>query len=179
MILASASPRRQELLGRITSDFQAVPAQIDERALPLLPPAEYVLALAQAKSREVAGRYPGERIIAADTMVAFGDEMLGKPADEDAARQMIRKLAGQTHHVHTGLVVRQANGQEESRVVTTAVTFWPLSDAEIELYLQQNSYMGKAGAYGIQDDGAFLIKKIDGDYYNVMGLPLSTLVRML
>lgn len=179
IILASGSPRRRELLARLVPKFKTVPAAIDERALPVLAPAPYVEELAIAKSRAVAQEYPDATIIAADTMVAFGDKLLGKPKDRNAARKMITKLSGQTHHVHTGLVVRTPKGLERTTVVTTAVTFWDLTPDEIERYLDKDSYADKAGAYGIQDDGALLIKSISGDYYNVMGLPISTLARML
>ncbi len=178
IILASASPRRQELLARLTPDFKAVPAQIDERALPMLPPVPYVAQLAEAKGREVAGRYPDETVLAADTMVTFQDKLLGKPADRADAKRMIRALAGNTHHVHTGLWLGFPGGTTKHTVVTTAVTFWSLTDEQIDQYLAKGSYVGKAGAYGIQDDGALLIEKIDGDFYNVMGLPISTLARL-
>ncbi|WP_407891933.1 Maf family protein [Lacticaseibacillus sp. N501-2] len=179
LILASQAPRRVALLQRITKDFQAQGALIDERALPLLPPADYVQSLAQAKGRAVAELHPKATVIAADTMVAFHDQLLGKPRDEADALGMLQALSGQVHHVHTGVYVRQPDGQEQLQAVTTAVEFWPLSDAEIQLYLSCGEYRDKAGAYGIQGQGALLVKGIVGDYYNVMGLPISTLARML
>lgn len=179
IILASGSPRRQELLARLVPVFTVQPAAIDERALPVLAPEAYVKELAVAKARAVAAQNPDATVIAADTMVALGAELLGKPANRAAAYADISRLAGRTHHVHTGMVVRRPDGSENAVVVTTAVTFWPMTPAEIERYLDFGTYRDKAGAYGIQDDGALLIKGITGDYYNVMGLPISTLVRML
>ena len=179
LVLASQSPRRQELLARITKDFTTHKADIDERALPLLAPADYVQSLAHAKAQAVAKVYPQATVIAADTMVAFQGQLLGKPADRQAAQAMLEQLSGQVHQVHTGVVVRDAAGFEQQTTVTTAVEFWPLSDALIQQYLDQGEYTDKAGAYGIQGQGALLIKGIVGDYYNVMGLPISTLYRLL
>ncbi len=179
LILASQSPRRVELLQRITKDFDVEPAQIDERALPISAPATYVQTLAQAKGRAVAALHPDATVIAADTMVAYQDDLLGKPQDEAAAFAMLKELSGKTHHVHTGVFVCKPDGTEKLQVVTTAVEFWPLSDDEIKQYLACGEYQDKAGAYGIQGQGALLIKGIVGDYYNVMGLPISTLARML
>ncbi|WP_461214356.1 Maf family protein [Lacticaseibacillus sp. GG6-2] len=178
LILASQSPRRQELLARITPDFVAEPAAIDERALPQAEPATYVQTLAQAKGRAVAALHPEATVIAADTMVAYQNRLLGKPKDRATAHAMLAMLAGQTHHVHTGVYVRTP-ATEKLQVVTTAVTFWPLTAEQIETYLDCGEYNDKAGAYGIQGEGALLVKAIAGDYYNVVGLPISTLARML
>lgn len=178
LILASASPRRQELLARITPDFVSIPASIDERALPVLAPAPYVQSLAVAKARAVAAAHPGAQVIAADTMVALDDQLLGKPADAAAAKAMIRALAGRHHQVYTGMCFIDDRG-EHAVTVQTDVTFWPLTDAEIDAYIAGGAWRDKAGAYGIQDDGALLIQGITGDYYNVMGLPISTLARLM
>ena len=112
-------------------------------------------------------------------MVAFQGKLLGKPHDRAEAKQMITALGGQTHQVYTGLWVPLDNGSVRQQVVTTDVTFWPLSEADVESYLAEDAYQDKAGAYGIQDAGALLVKSIHGDFYNVMGLPISTLYRML
>lgn len=178
LILASQSPRRRELLARITPDFVSEPAAIDERALPQAAPATYVQTLAQAKGRAVAALHPEATVIAADTMVAFHNRLLGKPKDRQDARGMLTMLAGQTHQVHTGVFVHTPV-TEKLQVVTTAVTFWPLTPEQIEAYLNCGEYEDKAGAYGIQGAGALLVKSIAGDYYNVVGLPISTLARML
>ncbi|EPD10433.1 Maf-like protein [Lacticaseibacillus paracasei subsp. paracasei Lpp48] len=179
IILASHSPRRQELLKRIVPDFESHPASINERALPVLDPPAYVQSLATAKGQSLVPSYPEATIIAADTMVAFQGKLLGKPHDRAEAKQMITALGGQTHQVYTGLWVRLDNGSVRQQVVTTDVTFWPLSEADVESYLAEDAYQDKAGAYGIQDAGALLVKSIHGDFYNVMGLPISTLYRML
>ncbi len=178
LILASQSPRRQELLKRITPDFVVAPAAIDERALPQAEPATYVQTLAQAKGRAVAALHPQATVVAADTMVAYQGQLLGKPKDRQDAAAMLTRLSGQTHQVHTGLFVHTPTA-EQVTVVTTAVTFWPLTPTDIEAYLATNEYQDKAGAYGIQGAGALLAKAIAGDYYNVVGLPISTLARLL
>ncbi|MHA3066687.1 Maf family protein [Lacticaseibacillus saniviri] len=178
-ILASQSPRRQELLQRIVPAFEVKPAKIDERALPVLPPKEYVQQLATAKGEALAKDYPDATIIAADTMVSFHDELLGKPKDEADARRMLQELSGQTHQVYTGLYVHLGNQVVKTAMVQTDVLFWDLDEAMLETYLDTDEYADKAGAYGIQGDGALLVKEIHGDFYNVMGLPISTLYRML
>lgn len=179
LVLASRSPRRQALMTRITPDFTVCPAAIDERALPVLPPAEYVQALALAKGAAVVQTHPNATVVAADTMVVWQGALLGKPADQAAAAQMLHQLSGQTHQVMTGLAVYFPNGQTRHTVVTTDVLFWPLTEAVIGAYLATGEYQDKAGAYGIQGQGALLVQAIQGDYYNVVGLPISTLARML
>ncbi|MFD1428991.1 Maf family protein [Lacticaseibacillus mingshuiensis] len=178
IVLASQSPRRIELLHRLFPTFTHVPAPINERALPLLAPAPYVRSLARAKGEAVRALYPGSLVIAADTMVVDGDRLVGKPANEAAAKSMLQAFSGRTHHVLTGLFATY-RGQTVSAVVSTAVTFWPLTDQQLERYLATGEYRDKAGAYGIQGQGALLVKKIDGDFYNVVGLPISTLARLL
>lgn len=178
LVLASSSPRRQELLRLITSDFTVDPAVIDERALPMLPPADYVQSLAVAKARNVAARHPEDTIVAADTMVAFGDELLGKPVDAADAARMLHLYSGKHHQVYTGLCVIDARG-ERAVTVRSDVEFWPLTDADIDAAIASDSWRDKAGAYGIQDEGALFVKGIVGDFYNIMGLPVSTLARML
>lgn len=178
IILASQSPRRQELLRRVVPLFDVHPASIDERALPLLPPPDYVLSLAQAKGEAVAKQFSTDLVIAADTMVAFGDQLLGKPKDAAAARAMLHELAGQTHSVWSAVSVRV--GQQEAHLLCeTQVSFWPLSEAEITAYIATGEYKDKAGSYGIQGQGALLVKQLQGDYYNVVGLPISALARLL
>lgn len=179
IVLASNSPRRQELLRRIYPEFTVDPASIDERALPMLPAAQYVVALASAKGKTVAQRHPGAVVIGADTVVELEGHILGKPRDRSDAKDMLEMLSGAVHHVHTGVWVCRSDGTIKSKVVSTAVEFWPLTTAEISVYLDKGTYRDKAGAYGIQDDGALLVKRIDGDYYSVMGLPISMLNRLL
>jgi len=178
IILGSNSPRRQELLRLVVPEFEVHPATIDERALPVLAPKPYVASLAQAKGVALAHEYPDATIITADTMVSYQGQLLGKPKDAADAKRMLRVLSGKTHQVFTGLRVNQA-GHVQQTVVETAVTFWPLDDAMIDDYLATGEYTDKAGAYGIQGFGARLVHSIDGDFYNVVGLPVSTLYRML
>ena len=147
IILASHSPRRQELLKRIVPDFESHPASINERALPVLDPPAYVQSLATAKGQSLVPSYPGATIIAADTMVAFQGKLLGKPHDRAEAKQMITVLGGQTHQVYTGLWVRLDNGSVRQQVVTTDVTFWPLSEADVESYLAEDAYQDKAANF--------------------------------
>ncbi|WP_155286398.1 Maf family protein [Lacticaseibacillus zhaodongensis] len=179
IVLASSSPRRQELLRRIYPDFVSDPADIDERALPMLPAPEYVATLAHAKGASVARRHPGAVVIGADTVVEIDGHILGKPQNRTDACDMLQMLSGHFHHVHTGVWIRFSDGSTKEDVVTTSVEFWHLTNAELNAYLDKGTYQGKAGAYGIQDDGAMLIKRIDGDFYSVMGLPISRLNRML
>lgn len=179
IILASNSPRRQELLKRVVSDFTVMPAAIDERALPILPPRAYVQRLAAAKCGAVAREHPGATVIAADTMVAFNGELLGKPRTAEAATAMLSALAGQTHQVHTGLCVYWPDKTMRQTVVTTEVSFWPLTASEIAEYVATGEPLDKAGGYGIQGQGSLLVKAIAGDFYNVVGLPISTLARVL
>lgn len=179
IILASNSPRRQELLKRVVPEFTVVPADIDERALPVLPPRAYVQRLAAAKCGAVAQQHPGATVIAADTMVAFEGALLGKPQTPEAATAMLTQLSGQTHQVHTGLCVYWPDKTMRQVVVSTAVTFWPLTPAEIADYVATGEPLDKAGGYGIQGQGALLVKMIEGDFYNVVGLPISTLARVL
>ncbi|WP_125705303.1 Maf family protein [Lacticaseibacillus daqingensis] len=179
IILASSSPRRRELLSRLVPDFTVVPAAIDERALPVLAPAPYVQSLAIAKAQAVAALHPAATVIAADTMCYQGADLLGKPKDRADAARMLRQLAGTTHHCATGLAIARPGQPLQTAVVTTAVTFWPLDDAAIDRYLDTGEYRDKAGAYGIQGQGALLVRAIDGDFYNIVGLPIATLGRML
>lgn len=176
MILASQSPRRIELMREAGFDVQVIPADIDESARPGEGPFELVERLARAKAEAVSSAHaaPGETVVAADTIVALDGELLGKPADEADARRMLRALSGKTHQVATGVCI--AHGERiDSFVDITDVTFYELSDAEIDAYVATGEPMDKAGAYGIQGFGALLIEGIQGDYYNVMGLPVCRL----
>lgn len=180
IILASQSPRRKELLERMgLAGFKTISPDIDERALDGLPPEELVRRLSYEKAAAVAARADGDSlIIAADTVVALDGTVLGKPADELEAFKMLTTLSGVRHQVYTGVTVRQGEGHATEHEVTD-VTFRELSEREIEHYVQTGEPMDKAGAYGIQGYGALLIEGIDGDYYNVMGLPVCRLGRML
>ena len=177
MILASQSPRRRELLSLITEDFEIIPAKGEENIPEGTPPAEAVKLLAAQKAQEVYSSHRGDIIIAADTVVALGDRILGKPADEKDAADMLSMLSGTRHSVFTGVCIISPEGEERSFVEETTVDFWELSPQEIADYVATGEPMDKAGAYGIQDLGALLVRSINGDYYNVMGLPVGRLLR--
>ena len=186
MILASQSPRRRELLSEAGFDLDIRPADIDEARLPGESPMELVARLAAEKAeaaRATLDASPSDGLlVAADTIVWMGDEALGKPEGPEDAARMLRELSGRTHHVSTGVcVLRLAeDGSAEERasfVETTDVTFWELTDAEIAAYVSTGEPLDKAGAYGIQGAGRLLVERIDGDYSNVVGLPVARLVR--
>lgn len=177
MILASQSPRRRELLSLITRDFRIIPAKGEERLPDNITPKEAVLLLSRQKAMEIYSEYKNETIIAADTVVAIDGKILGKPADAEEAAAMLHLLSGRTHSVFTGVCIISADGEQKSFAEETTVEFWRLSEQMIEDYVQSGEPMDKAGAYGIQDAGALLVKRINGDYYNVMGLPVGRLMR--
>lgn len=177
MILASQSPRRRELLSLITRDFRIIPARGEERLPDNITPKEAVLLLSRQKAMEIYSEYKGETIIAADTVVAIDGKILGKPADAEEAAAMLHLLSGRTHSVFTGVCIISADGEQKSFAEETTVEFWQLSEQMIEDYVRSGEPMDKAGAYGIQDAGALLVKRINGDYYNVMGLPVGRLLR--
>jgi len=179
IILASSSPRRLELAGRVGLSVVVVPPEIDEDALPPLPPDELVSELSRRKASQVAGQVAAQDIvIAADTVVVLDGLILGKPEDEEDARRMLSLLSGRTHEVYTGLTV--ARGGEYVTVhEVTKVTFRTLTGGEIDAYIRTGEPFDKAGAYGIQDMGALLVEGVSGDYFNVMGLPLCRLYQTL
>ena len=179
MILASQSPRRRELLSLITGDFKIIPAKGEELLPEGISPKEAVILLAEQKAQEIYSAHSGEIIIAADTVVAAEGKILGKPADENDAAAMLRMLSGKSHSVFTGVCVISAEGRKNSFAEETEVEFYPLTEKEIADYVATGEPMDKAGAYGIQDKGALLVKAIKGDYYNVMGLPTGRLYREL
>lgn len=178
LILASGSPRRQELLKLITEDFTVHPVDADE-TLPQGMPVEMAAAfLADLKAKEAAKLFPDDIVIGCDTVVILGDEIMGKPRDREDAHRMLRALSGESHSVLTGTSLY--HGKQTSVFTTeTLVTFYPLSDAEIEAYLDTGEPFDKAGAYGIQGKGSLLVQGIEGDYFNVVGLPVAALSRAL
>lgn len=179
MILASQSPRRRELLGFIARDFRVIPAVGEEHIPDGASPEQAVLALSRQKADEIAKAHKGEVIIAADTVVAIDGRILGKPRDEREAADMLRTLSGRVHSVFTGVCVIFPDGSSEKFAEETRVEFYPLTDAEIAAYIATGDPMDKAGAYGIQEKGAVNVKGIVGDFYNVMGLPVGRLARVL
>ena len=178
LILASGSPRRRELLGLITADFEVRVPEVEERVPAGLTPAETVAYLAALKGRAAAERFPADTVIAADTVVEADGVILGKPKDDSDAKAMLRALSGRTHHVFTGMFIKGPRG-ERRFYEDTAVEFYPLTDGEIDAYVATGEPADKAGAYGIQGLGALLVKGITGDYYNVVGFPVAAIARAL
>ena len=178
LILASASPRRKELLRCITEDFTVRVSHAEETVPDGLTPEETVRYLSALKANAVCHGDPEETIVASDTIVVIDGKILGKPRSEEEAAAMLRTLSGRTHTVFTGVCVKTAS-QERVFAERTEVTFYPLTEAEIKAYVATGEPMDKAGAYGIQGKGSLLVKKIDGDFYNVMGLPVAALSRAL
>ena len=178
LILASGSPRRRELLAGLGLHLEVRPVDIDESPRPGEDAKTYVGRLAEEKAREQAE--PGELILAADTVVAIDGELLGKPASKDDACRMLRRLSGRAHDVLTGVAVFDpADDRLELEVVSTAVVFNELTSAEIDWYVEGGEPMDKAGAYGIQGQAALFIERLDGNYSNVVGLPLPAVYRLL
>ena len=178
IILASASPRRRELLSVITDDFLVSPSRVEEIVPPdigLLETAEY---LARIKAEDVAKNYKDDIVIGADTCVIAEGEILGKPKDKADAFRMIKLLSGKTHSVITGCAVI-CNGVTNSFSVETKVEFYSLSDREIGEYINSSEPYDKAGAYGVQGKASLFVKQIVGDYFNVVGLPVALLNQKL
>jgi septum formation protein len=178
LILASASPRRAELLTSAGFVYEVAPANVDESVHDGEAPQTYALRVAADKARKASVRHPASVVLAADTVVAVRGEILGKPHNRADAERMLRLLAGTTHEVHTAVVVRRLTA-EQSDVVTTRVRFQPLSDAEIGWYVASGEPDGKAGGYAIQGRGARFIDWIEGSWSNVVGLPIATVYRLL
>ena len=180
LVLASASPRRAELLRTAGFTFEVRPADVDETPRPAEPPATYVLRVARDKALAAAGRVNGNDawILAADTVVVVDGRILGKPTGPADARRMLSMLSGVVHEVLTAVVVRHA-GSETSEVVSTRVRFTALSAAEIDWYVESGEPDGKAGAYAIQGLGSRFVDWIEGSWSNVVGLPVATVYRML
>lgn len=179
VVLASGSPRRRELLGQMgIEDFEVLPAQGEETAPEGLAPDALVARLALQKAREVATLRPEATVIGADTVVALDGRVLGKPSDEGEAREMLSALSGRRHQVYTGMAVL-SGGQAFTHVECTQVEFRPLTAEEIAAYVATGESMDKAGAYGIQGRACVFIRGIQGDYYNVVGLPVCALHELL
>lgn len=180
-ILASGSPRRRELLSGLGLDFTVQPSGAEEPIDPSLSPQLTVERLSLLKAADVAAAQTGQALVlGADTIVWLDGQILGKPRDADNARQMLMRLSGKTHSVFTGIsVVRVSDGKCVSVCEQTQVRFRALSEEDISRYLATGEPLDKAGAYGIQGRGALLIERIDGDYFNVVGLPLCRLAALL
>jgi septum formation protein len=180
LVLASASPRRIDLLAQIALSPDVVdPAGIDETALPGELPARHALRLAEAKARVVAKRHPGTYVLAADTVVACGRRILPKALDRETARRTLVLLSGRRHRVHGGIALALPDGRIVSRRVETAVIFKRLEASEIEDYLASGEWQDKAGGYAIQGLAARFVRGIIGSYSNVVGLPLFETTALL
>lgn len=179
VILASASPRRQELIKLIFDSTEVLPAQCDETLPQGIGAREAVEYLSNIKNQATLNEVKGDcLIISADTVVAVNDEILGKPVDKDDARRMISLLSGRIHQVYTGVTISY-KGKVKTFSEKTDVEFFPLTEEETEEYISTSEPYDKAGSYGIQGKAGLLIKGINGDYYNVVGLPVARLKREL
>ena len=171
LILASQSPRRAEILTSVGWPFEAIPADIDESRLESEDALSYVLRLAQTKAETVAARGASGLVLGADTVVVVDEEILGQPRDDDDARRMLSLLSGKWHDVVTGVAL-VSGSQTSVAHQTTRVRFAAMTSEEIEWYIATGEPQGKAGAYAIQGQGALFIQEIQGDYFNVVGLPV-------
>lgn len=181
LVLASASPRRRELLTAMGIAHRVVPSAVDETSIAADHPRTYAIRCAYAKALDVAARMPADTLVlAADTVVTRRAVLFGKPATEDEAFRILRSLSGESHEVITGVALARA-GRAEVQLdsATTTVAFRPLTDGDIRSYIATGEPMDKAGAYGIQGIGGDFIERIDGDYYNVVGLPCTVVARLL
>ena len=181
LILASASPRRKELLEKIGLPFTVQPAKGEER-ITQKSPAAVVMELSRQKAEEIAAAQTGDCIIiGADTVVAKGEKIMGKPKDAADAKQMLRSIADDCHQVYTGVTLIRTGAHPQSVTFQekTDVCLYPISDAELDAYIASGDPMDKAGAYGIQGDFAIYVKSIVGDYYNVVGLPIGRVYQEL
>jgi len=173
-VLASKSPRRLEILQAVGWEFEAIAANVDETRYESEDAVSYVKRLAQTKAETVAGKLRGGLVLGADTVVVIGEEILGQPRDDEEARRMLSLLSGRWHAVLTGVALVRC-GQPPYALVeheTTRVRFSEMSIAEIDWYVSTGEPKGKAGAYAIQGKGALFIEEIQGDYFNVVGLPV-------
>lgn len=180
LVLASASPRRRELLHEAGYDFEVHPAEVDEDDFPAsLLPADLATMLARQKAEAIAQRFPERVVLGADTVVAFGDQILGKPRDAVDAVRMLTLLAGTTHIVITGVaVVFRMHAVERVERVMSAVQMKSLTDVEIRRYVDSRLWEGKAGGYGIQDPDPF-VRRVAGDFTNIVGLPIKVAKALL
>ena len=178
IVLASGSPRRSEILNSVGWEFTKSIPDIDESEREGESPEDYVRRLAEEKANAVAHLYPGSIVLAADTTVVIDNQILGKPVDLDDARRMLRMLAGRRHDVLTGVAIIK-DGSTQIGLERTCVKFAAMNDAEIEFLARKGDPLDKAGAYAVQAQAALFIEAIDGDYWNVVGLPISLVYRLI
>lgn len=174
IILASASPRRRELLSIITDDFKVIPSDAEETVPDNIKTEKAAEYLAKIKAKAVAEKYPFDIVIGSDTCVVAEGKILGKPKDKDDARQMMQMLSNKTHKVITGCAIVK-DSEITSFSTETLVEFYPLSEEQIEEYISSSEPYDKAGGYGIQGKASLFVKGIKGDYFNVVGLPVAEL----
>ena len=174
VILASQSPRRQELLRWLITDFVVQPADIDEEVKDQYMPTDYVMEMARQKAAAIADEYPEDLVIASDTVVVLEEQILGKPKSREEAFGMLKSMSGGSHLVYTSVVICQEE-QVAEKLTSAKVTFYPLTDAEINRYLDSD----KAGAYGIQNGAGVFVEKIEGDYYSIVGFRVGAVNQML
>lgn len=179
LILASASPRRRDLLSEHGYTFEVIPAEVEEIAHPHYTPAEIVLENARMKARAVAREFPDACVLGVDTIVAFEGEVFGKPENMDAALAMLGRLNGQTHEVYSGVAVVGPDGSEREFTEITRVHFHHRTDDELRAYLARIGPLDKAGAYAAQDDRGEMISRFEGSFTNVIGLPMERLKDLL
>jgi septum formation protein len=180
IILASTSPRRRELLEKTGIVFEIVPSSYEEDVSLNMSPAELVIFLSKGKAEDVSNKNPGAVIIGADTIIAFDNKVLGKPHTKENAKETLSMLGGKKHSVVTGFtIIEKSANKSVSKAVETKVYFKNLTDKEIEDYINTGEPLDKAGAYAIQGIGKKLIEKIEGDYSNVMGLPVLNVLETL
>ena len=178
LILASKSPRREELIARLGIKYAICPGNADETLTSVLPPDETVKVLSRRKAEAVFATHPDDLVLGVDTVVYCDGTILGKPATQAVAKEMLRSLSGKTHTVYSGFTLLSKE-KCYSEAVATEVTFAPLSDAEIARYVASGDSMDKAGAYGIQGQAGLFVEKIHGDYNSVVGLPLAAVYAAL
>ena len=178
LLLASSSPRRSELLKMAGIDFKQGEVNVNETVLRGPPPMQIVEQLSLRKAEAAAKLYPDDTVLAADTLVVFKSRVFGKPKDKETARVMLKLLSGNVHQVYTGYTIIRGktliSGHE-----CTSVEFYTLSEEDINAYIDSGEAMDKAGAYGIQGRGSLFVKRINGDFYNVIGLPVAKINKIL
>lgn len=177
-ILASKSPRRKELLSLVVNEFEIDSVETKEEIDETIPFTKAIEKIAMQKAEAVSNKHPHDMIISADTIVTLGNKRYGKPKDEEDAVKMLQELSGSTHEVITGVCL-YCNGKAHTFSSVSKVEFYPLTQEEINWYVDSKEPLDKAGAYGIQGLGSLLVKEIQGDYYSIMGLPISMLKREL
>lgn len=179
LVLASASPRRKKILEDLDFEFVTAVSSVDEDEVIWDDPEKRARVLAELKAVDVQSRFPRKRIIGADTVVSCGGSRLGKPADREEAAEMLEMLSGRTHEVITALALVSLPDNRQIEAERTSVLFRKLKSSEIESYINTGECFDKAGGYGIQGYGAALVEGIEGDFYNVVGMPVNLLMEML